>query len=115
MPKRRDQELLRQVGQRVSQARKERGWTQEQLAEAIGIEPVTLSRWETGDRALSLSTLAAIASALEVPLGDLLDVTRDIPAAEHAPEEGELLRLYRGLSESQQDIILRLARDLAST
>ena len=115
MPRTRNPELLQQIGQRVAQARRDRGWTQEQLAETVGVEPVTMSRWETGDRALSLSTLAAIASALEVPLGDLLDVTRDIPAAEHAPEEGELLRLYRGLSESQQDIILRLARDLAST
>ena len=115
MPKQRDQELLRRVGQRVGKARKARGWTQEQLAEAIGIEPVTLSRWETGGRALSLSTLAAISAALEVGLGDLLDVGRAVPAPELSPEEAELFRLYRGLPASKQDIILRLARDLAST
>ena len=115
MPKQRDQELLRRVGQRVAQVRKERGWTQEQLAENVGIEPVTMSRWETGDRALSISTLSAISGCLEVGLGDLLDVERPLPEAEHAPEEGELLRLYRGLPASKQDIILRLARDLAST
>ena len=115
MPRQRDQELLREVGQRVAQARKDRGWTQEQLAEAVGIEPVTLSRWETGDRALSLSTLHAISASLEVGLGDLLDVARDLPEPEHAPDEAELLRLYRQLPASQQDIVCRLARDLSST
>ena len=115
MPKRRDQGLLRKVGQRVAVARRDRGWTQEQLAEAVGIEPVTLSRWETGDRALSLSTLHAISEALGVGLGDLLDVARDIPASEHAPDETELLRLYRGLPSGQKDIVLRLARDLSTT
>ena len=115
MPKRRDQELLRQVGKRVAQARKERGWTQEQLAENVGIEPVTMSRWETGDRALSISTLSAISGCLEVSLGDLLDTERPVPQSELAPEEAELLRLFRSLPPSRQDIVLRLTRDLAST
>ena len=114
MPRRRDQDLLRKVGQRVAKARRNRGWTQEQLAEAIGIEPVTLSRWETGDRALSLSTLAAVAARLEVSLGDLLDVGRPVPEPDHAPDEAELLRLYRNLPNSKRDIILRLARDLST-
>ena len=58
MPRNRDQELLRQIGRRVGQIRADRGLTQEVLAEAVGLEPVTVSRWETGDRALSVSTLA---------------------------------------------------------
>ena len=115
MPRRRDQGLLQQVGQRVAQARRDRGWSQEQLSEAISIEPVTMSRWETGDRALSLSTLKAISDALGVSLGDLLDVGRSVPEPEHAPDEAEILRLYRGLPASKRDIVLRLTRDLSST
>lgn len=114
MPKRRDHDLLRLVGQRVANARKDRGWTQEALSEAIGIEAVSLSRLETGDRALSLSTLARIADALGVGLGDLLDVQRDTPAPEHAPDEAELLRLYGKLPDNKRDIVLRLVRDLTS-
>lgn len=112
MPRRRDQELLRDVGQRVAQARRDRGWTQEQLAEAIAIEPVSLSRLETGDRTLSLSTLAGFADVLQVSVGDLLDVARSLPEATMRPDEAELLRLFQGLPESKQDILLRLARDL---
>jgi len=33
-----------------------------------------------------------MAKALEVGLGDLIDVERELPAIEHGPEEAELLR-----------------------
>lgn len=112
MPRRRDQQLLRTVGQRVAEARRARGFTQERLAETIGIEPVTLSRLETGDRALSLSTLGRIAEALELGLGELLGVERDLPEPEHGPEEAELLRCFGDLSATRRDLVLRLAREL---
>ena len=52
--------------------RSHRGMTQKRLAEAAGINPVYLSQIETGKRAGSLGTLAAIAKALEVEPGDLM-------------------------------------------
>ena len=112
MPRKRDEKLLRQVGQRVARARREHGWSQEQLAARVEVEPVTLSRLENGKRALSLSTLAEIASALEIGLGDLLDVRRDLPAPEQTPEEAELLRLFKGLGFDRQKVVLKLAREL---
>ena len=112
MPRKRDEELLRDIGQRVARARRERGWSQEQLAEAIGIQPVTLSRWETGDRALSLSTLGRIAVVLGVGLGDLLDVSRELPVPEHGPEAAELLRGFDKLTPTQRDLVLRVVREL---
>lgn len=114
MPRQRDQQLVRDVGRRVAQARKDRGFTQEQLAEAIGIEPVTLSRLETGDRALRLSTLSSIATVIGIPVGDLLDVARTLPPAEHGPEEAELIRLFGKLNPNQRDVLLRVARELAA-
>ena len=113
MPRNRDQELLREVGQRVSRARRDRGWSQEQLAEAIDIQPTTLSRLETGDRAISLSTLGRVAEALGVGLGDLLDVKRDLPTIEHGPEHAELLRGFDALSAGRRELVLRLVRELA--
>ena len=52
--------------------RKYRRLTQKQLAEAAGINPVYLSQIETGKRAGSLKTLAAVAAALGVEPGDLV-------------------------------------------
>jgi transcriptional regulator with XRE-family HTH domain len=113
MPRQRNENIIEAVGGRVAQARRDRGFTQEQLAEAVGLEPVTLSRWETGHRALSLSTLASIASVLGVSLGDLLDVGRQVPAPAHSPEEAEMIRLFGKMTPSGRDVLLRVARELA--
>ena len=112
MPRKRSPDLLRAVGRRVAQARMDRGFTQEQLSEVIGIEPVSLSRLETGDRALSLTTLALIADALDLGLGHLVGVESDLPKADLAPQEAELLRGFGRLPVQRRDIILRLVRDL---
>lgn len=114
MPRRRDRDLLLAVGRRVAEARKAKGYTQEQLAEAIGVEPVTLSRQETGDRALSLSNLARIADALDIALGELLGTERELPKTKHGPAEAELLRRFKRLSASGQDAVLRLLREMTS-
>ena len=114
MPRRRDQGLLQEVGRRIVQARKDRGWSQEQLAESLEVEPTTLSRLETGHRAVSVSTLGRMAAALEVSLGDLLDVERELPATEHGPEQAELLRGFDKLEAGRRDLVLRLVRELGS-
>ena len=113
MPRNRDQDLLRQVGLRVAQSRASRGWTQEQLSEAIGIEPVSLSRLETGHRALSLSTLNKIAEVLQVGLGDLIDPEREFSEPQHSPQEAELLRLLQSMGANRRKMLLKLARELA--
>ena len=113
MPRKRSPDLLRAVGRRVAQARTDRGFTQEALAEAIGIEPVSLSRLETGDRALSLTTLALIADALGLGLARLVGIEADLPKADLAPQEAELLRGFGKLPAAKRDLVLRLVRELA--
>lgn len=63
---------------RIAALRRERGWTQERLAETSGIAVRTVQRLESGKDA-SLETLSAIARALDVPV-------RDLFAAEEAAE-----------------------------
>ncbi|QIS38676.1 helix-turn-helix transcriptional regulator [Clavibacter capsici] len=55
---------------RVAELRRERGWTQDRLAEASGITVRTVQRLEAGNDA-SLETLSLVAKALEVPVRDL--------------------------------------------
>ena len=38
----------RKIGSFMQALRKEQGWTQEQLAERVGVSRRTVSRWETG-------------------------------------------------------------------
>jgi transcriptional regulator with XRE-family HTH domain len=112
MPRYRDADLVKAIGQRVAKARRDRGFTQEQLSEAVGIEAVTLSRLETGHRALSLTTLFRIATALGVDLGDLLDTGRELPRTDNTPEEQELLRMFGAMSTGSREAVLRVAREL---
>ncbi|PCN47333.1 XRE family transcriptional regulator [Curtobacterium sp. 'Ferrero'] len=55
---------------RITALRRERGWTQERLAEMSGVAVRTVQRVESGKDA-SLETLGAIARALDVPVREL--------------------------------------------
>jgi transcriptional regulator with XRE-family HTH domain len=55
-------------GDRIRGLRSARGWNQDQLAEAAGVDRNTVSRIETGSRGLSINAYYLIAQALEVPL-----------------------------------------------
>lgn len=105
---RRDIELATVIGRRIAEARRARGWTQAVLAEAVNTETVSLSRYETGARMPSLSTLSALAVTLDVPLSNLIDDGRDLPAPGTSPEVAKLVRLLDGLDRDR----LALATDL---
>lgn len=105
-----EQELYRALGKRTAEARRERGWTQEQLAEEMGVAAVTVSRWETGQRGMSVVTLANLADALGVSLGDLLDVERDLPAPDRDPKEQELLLAFRMLDDIDKRRVMEIAK-----
>ena len=59
-------DIKKQLGTRIKLIRKSKGFTQEILAELIGIEPPSLSYIETGKFAPSIETLQKISEALQV-------------------------------------------------
>jgi len=66
-------DLAVRIGKNISALRKSRKVTQAALAEAVGIDTVSLSRIETGKSNTSLLTLDAIAHELKAPLTALLN------------------------------------------
>lgn len=60
------------VGARVVRLRTDRGWTQARLARAAGITVGTLGVTERGERATDVARLWSIATALGVPMVDLI-------------------------------------------
>jgi len=64
----------RNVGLRIAFQREKRGLTQDELARRSWIHRVTLANIERGAEQPTLDTLARIAKALKVPVGDLLKV-----------------------------------------
>lgn len=62
------------IGSRLREWRFRRDLSQVEVARASGITQASLSNYETGKRDLPLSTFLNVASALDVSIGELLDV-----------------------------------------
>lgn len=62
------------VGQRVREWRLRRELSQADVARVTGITQASLSNYENGKRDMPLSTLLGVSAALNVSLGDLLDL-----------------------------------------
>ena len=60
------------IGKIISQKRKEKGMTQEQLGECLKTTGKTISRWETGKYMPDISLLIPISEILEISLEELL-------------------------------------------
>jgi Zn-dependent peptidase ImmA (M78 family)/transcriptional regulator with XRE-family HTH domain len=61
-----------ELGERVADARRRKGWTQGELAARVGLTQTSVSRIETGVRAVSSLELAELAEVLGVSVLDLL-------------------------------------------
>lgn len=64
--------LLLRLGKRIRSLRKDRGWTQEELAHRSGLNRSYMSDVECGRSDLSLSTLQKIARPLGISVAELL-------------------------------------------
>ncbi len=99
------------VGNRIRAVRIERGWTQAELAEQIGVSRSAVAQWET-DRAGQLRDhLGRIAQVLNVSTEFLL-IGREGQAS--TAEELALLRLYREAPPEDRQLLLRTARRLVN-
>ena len=65
------------VRARLRSLRQTRGWSLDDLAERSHLSAPTISRIETGKRAISLDVLIALADALDVGANSLLDVAEN--------------------------------------
>lgn len=62
------------VGANLRAARNERGWTQKQVADAIGVAPADVSRWERGKVEPGIRNRFALADLFFG--GDVADIYR---------------------------------------
>lgn len=62
---------------KIAEARKAKGWNQQELAEKIGTTQQVISRYESGDRDPKASVIAAMSSALGVTVSYLLGMDED--------------------------------------
>ena len=101
-----DSSIRKAFGERVKQLRKDKGWTQKQLGNKIGVTYAQLNKYEGGTNAPPLDKLHALASALETTIDYL--VTGNL--AEHMPiHNTRLIQRFQELesfnTEDQETVI----------
>ena len=65
--------MTQTIGQKIKQLRKERGFTQMDLADRINVSYQQVQKYEKGETQISVQRLSSIARALEVPITIFLD------------------------------------------
>lgn len=73
MTKRKSVKLASRLGKNIANRRKDIGLTQDQLAEQVGVDTETISRFERGVTTPSLATLEVLSKKLGITIAVLLD------------------------------------------
>ena len=95
------------IGKFLQELRKEKGLTQEQLAEKMGVARRTVSRWETGNNMPDLDLLIELSDLYDVGLRELLDGERKNEDMDKEMEEA-VLKVAEYSSEEKTRFTQRL-------
>ena len=95
---------LSEIGKRVKQARQEKGMSQMELAEAVGISASFLSNIEVGRQSMNIKTLIAISDTLDVSTDWIL--RNDTRAATYVTAE-EIAKELDGCTLRERGLLLR--------
>lgn len=100
-----------EIGKNVRRLRKQRGWTQETLAQKVGVKRHTVMQLEKGDKAHTHATIAAVALAL----GTSIDALQGPPTATQgvvSPDALRLAAMFDQLPEEDQRTVRYLIERL---
>jgi len=74
---------------KILKLRKARGWSQERLAEELGVSRQSVSKWESGAAMPDLNRLTQLSQLFDTSLDDLVS-DRELPERSSAPETEEI-------------------------
>lgn len=106
-----NKESVSSIGKRIRAVREEKGWSQEEFAERIGLSVTYTGMIERGERVPKLETFIRIANTLgtsaDVLLADVLDSRLDIQASAMNERLDKLPDEDRELVFEIADVIVR--------
>jgi transcriptional regulator with XRE-family HTH domain len=110
---------MRQIGLKLKELRDAKGWTQDDLAEATGMNRVTIAKYESGRSEPKSASLGKLAMALGVDANTILGIddglTASTPINDLSEDEIVLLERYRALSDEDKELLrsdaLRMKRE----
>ena len=92
------------IGKRIALLRKEKGLTQEELANHMGVSPQAVSKWENDQTCPDISALPKLARLFGVTVDELLEGKEALPAVRMLPPEQR---------KDIKDMLLRITVDSA--
>jgi transcriptional regulator with XRE-family HTH domain len=102
-------QIIEQLGRRIQLLRKEKGLTQEQLAEAANLSVDAISGIERATFSPSLKTIEKLASALGVYAEVIF---KPLPTDEREQEIRKLLRCLENKSAENIELLYRIAKEI---
>lgn len=98
------------MGERIKTIRKERGLSQQQLAELVNISEPYISYVETGKKRIGLTTLVDISHALNVTVDQILVGIFPVPENKTA-----MVEILSDCSEYEKRVIIEAGRAIKRT
>lgn len=90
------------TGKFISQKRKEKNLTQEQLAEKLGVSNKTVSKWETGKCMPDYSVVKSLCEALEITVAELMDGECTAGKSVRAYDDEQIMDLLKRTQELEK-------------
>lgn len=106
---------LHAIGVRIAAIRRDRGFTQEQVAEALDVAPQTIRRIERGQTNAPVGRLVQLASFLGASLTDLVtDAESPPPDPTWNTNEARAVSLFNATPYDQRELLLKVMREFAA-
>lgn len=106
-----DKEFCVTLGQRIAQLRKERGWTQQELATKLGVAQQTLAHYEVARIRMPASTLPQLATLFTTTIDELAGHAQQRQAANKRgplPKWQQQIEAIAQLPKTQQRFVTQM-------
>lgn len=90
------------IGKFLSQKRKGKNLTQQQLAEKLGVSNKTISKWETGKCMPDYAIVKSLCAELGITIAELMDGEEAGEQSVRAYDEGQIMDLLRRIQELEK-------------
>ncbi|CAM4115916.1 helix-turn-helix domain-containing protein [Paenibacillus alkaliterrae] len=108
-------EIAGLIGENIRQLRKKRGLSQEQLALRADINASYMGQVERGEKNPTIDVLSKIALALQLPIGQIVNVPARPYDSNDADEDGfadKIAHQLNGLSLKEQEAVYKFVKQL---
>jgi len=86
--------MMLNIGEVITKKRRAKSWTQEQLANTLGVSTPAVSKWETGATYPDITLLAPIARALNTTIDELLSYQNELSSDDVSKLINEAINTY---------------------